>query len=89
GVPAYVEGYGPLADAGGVESTGLAYLNQSDMCLIEYKGKVIIQYFTGDQATTPCGYAEAIYDGTEAQFLRGWFPEKPPRSLPSGSRSNL
>ena len=64
-------------------------INQSDMCLIEYKGKVIIHYFTGDQATTPCGYAEAIYDGTEAQFLRGWFPEKPPRSLPSGSRSNL
>ena len=48
-------------------------VNNSDMCLIEYKGKVIIHYFTGDQATAPCGMAEAIYDGTEAQFLRGWF----------------
>jgi len=49
-------------------------INNGDMCLIEYKGKVIIHYFWGDQATAPCGMAEAIYDGTEAQFLRGWFP---------------
>jgi len=48
-------------------------INNSDMCLIEYQGKVIIRYCTGDQATSPTGLAEAIYDGTEAQFLRGWF----------------
>ena len=48
----------------------------SDISLIEYKGKVIIRYFYGDQATAPCGMAEATYEGTEAQFLRGWFPQK-------------
>ena len=54
-------------------------INNSDMCFAEYKGQTIIHYFWGDQQTPPCGFARAIYDGTQEQFLRGWFPdaEKP------------
>jgi len=52
-------------------------INCSDMCLFEFKGKVIIRYCAGDQETRPHALVEAIYEGTEAQFLRGWFPGKP------------
>ena len=55
--------------------------------LIEYKGKVIIRYCTGDQATTPHGLAEATYEGSEPQFLRGWFPETPPQNVKSTSQA--
>jgi len=51
-------------------------INNADVSLIEYNGKVLIHYFTGNQsASTPCTLAEAIYNGTKTQFLQGWFPE--------------
>ena len=49
-------------------------INNSDMSFCEYRGKTVIHYFWGDQETPPCGFAEAVYDGAEEQFLRGWFP---------------
>ena len=51
-------------------------INNSDMCLFEYKGKLIIHYFTGNQSlNAPCTLAKAVYDGSMAQFLLGWFPK--------------
>jgi len=44
------------------------------MSFCEYRGRVIIHYDWGDQATSPSGFGEAIYEGTQEQFLRGWFP---------------
>jgi hypothetical protein len=36
---------------------------------------VILYYSWGNQLGIE-HLAEAVYDGTQAQFLRGWFPEK-------------
>jgi len=52
-------------------------INNSDIDFCEHKGQVIINYHWGDQATV--GFlAEAEFDGTEAQFLKSWFPEESP-----------
>ena len=48
--------------------------NNSDFDLCEYQGKVIISYSWGNQHGTEF-LAEAYYDGTLAEFLRGWFPK--------------
>jgi len=56
-------------------------INNSDMSFREYKGRVIIHYNRSDQQTPPSGFAEAIYEGTQAQFLRGWFPETDPQPV--------
>jgi hypothetical protein len=46
--------------------------NNSDIDFCEYRGKLIINYSWGNQRGKE-HLAEAIYPGTEAQFLRGWF----------------
>jgi dienelactone hydrolase len=48
-------------------------INNSDVDLCEFKGKTIIYYSWGNQQGTEF-LAEAMYDGTLAEFLRGWFP---------------
>lgn len=48
-------------------------LNNSDIDFCEWQGRLIINYSWGNQQGTE-HLAEAVYDGTEAQFLRGWFP---------------
>ena len=48
-------------------------INNSDIDFCEYDGKLVIYYTWGDQLGTEF-LAEARYDGTEEQFLRGWFP---------------
>ena len=48
-------------------------INNSDIDLCEHEGRVVINYSWGDQRGTE-HLAEAVYEGTLAQFLRGWFP---------------
>ena len=48
-------------------------LNNSDIDFCESGGRLQITYSWGNQQGIE-HLAEAIYDGTEAEFLRGWFP---------------
>jgi hypothetical protein len=48
-------------------------INNSDVDLCEFKGKTIIYYSWGNQQGKEF-LAEAVYDGTLADFLRGFFP---------------
>ncbi|MCD6379584.1 family 10 glycosylhydrolase [bacterium] len=48
-------------------------LNNSDIDFCEFNGKLIINYSWGDQVGTEF-LAEAVYDGTLEEFLKGWFP---------------
>jgi len=50
-------------------------LNNSDLDFCQWKGRLVINYSWGNQAGTEF-LAEAVYDGTEAQFLRAWFPKR-------------
>ncbi len=49
-------------------------LNNSDVDLCEFRGKTIITYSWGNQQGTEF-LAEAVYDGSLASFLRGFFPQ--------------
>jgi hypothetical protein len=49
-------------------------LNNSDLDFCEWQGRLVLNYSWGNQQGVE-HLAEAVYDGTEAQFLRGWFPE--------------
>ncbi|OHB53704.1 MAG: hypothetical protein A2Y12_15140 [Planctomycetes bacterium GWF2_42_9] len=53
---------------------GQAHINNSDMEFTEHNGRVIIGYMCGAQTLEYGFIAEAVYEGTEAQFLRAWFP---------------
>ena len=48
-------------------------INNSDIDLCEFEGKTIIVYSWGNQQGIE-HLAEAVYDGTLAEFLRSWFP---------------
>jgi hypothetical protein len=50
-------------------------LNNSDIDFCEFRGKLIINYSWGNQQGIEF-LAEASYDGTMEQFLKGWFPEQ-------------
>lgn len=47
--------------------------NNSDVDFCEYRGRTVIVYSWGNQQGTEF-LAEAVYDGTLASFLRGFFP---------------
>ncbi len=49
-------------------------INNSDIDFCEYRGQVVINYSWGNQQGVE-HLAEAVFDGTLAQFLTGWFPE--------------
>ncbi len=49
--------------------------NNSDIDFCEYQGNLIINYSWGNQLGKEF-LGEAVYRGTQAQFLKGWFPEK-------------
>ena len=51
-------------------------VNNSDIDFCEWQGRLIINYSWGNQQGVE-HLAEAIYDGTESQFLSGWFPDTP------------
>jgi hypothetical protein len=50
-------------------------INNSDIDFCEINGRMIINYSWGNQHGEEF-LAEAIYNGTEEQFLEGWFPEQ-------------
>lgn len=52
-----------------------ANLNNSDIDFCAWQGRLVINYSWGDQQGVE-HLAEAVYDGTVEQFLRGWFPER-------------
>ena len=60
---------------------GQAHINNSDMEFAEHNGRVIIGYSCGAQSYEYGFIAEAVYEGTEAQFLRGWFPGAPQQRI--------
>ena len=49
-------------------------INNSDIDLCEFEGRLVINYSWGNQQGVEF-LAEAVYDGTLAEFLTGWFPE--------------
>jgi len=49
-------------------------LNNSDIDFCEFNGQLRINYSWGNQQGME-HLAEAVYDGSAAEFLRGWFPE--------------
>ena len=51
-------------------------LNNSDVDLCEFEGKVVIYYSWGNQRGVE-HLAEAVYEGTLRSFLLGFFPEPP------------
>ncbi len=50
-------------------------INNSDIDFCEYQRRLVIFYSWGNQLGIE-HLAEAVYEGTEADFLRGWFPNK-------------
>ena len=50
-------------------------INNSDVDLCEFEGKTILYYSWGNQQGVE-HLAEAVYDGSLASFLRGFFPAK-------------
>jgi lysophospholipase L1-like esterase len=63
-----------LPDAQRVRVANAMNLNNSDIDFCEFDGQLRITYSWGNQQGTE-HLAEAIFDGTEAEFLRGWFAE--------------
>ena len=49
--------------------------NNSDIDFCEYQGKLIINYSWGNQLGKEF-LGEAVFHGTQEQFLKGWFPDK-------------
>ena len=54
---------------------GAVDINNSDIDFCEHEGRVVINYAWGNQHGVE-QLAEARFDGTEAEFLRGWFPAR-------------
>ena len=50
-------------------------INNSDLDFCEWRGRLVMNYSWGNQQGTEF-LAEAVYDGTQEQFLRGWFPAR-------------
>jgi len=48
-------------------------LNNSDIDFCEWQGRLAITYSWGNQLGVE-HLAEAVYDGSLEQFLKGWFP---------------
>lgn len=49
-------------------------INNSDIDLCEFQGRVVINYAWGNQKGTEF-LAEAVFEGKLSDFLRGWFPD--------------
>lgn len=47
--------------------------NNSDIDFCEYKGRVVVNYSWGNQQGVE-HLSEAVFDGTESEFLKAWFP---------------
>jgi hypothetical protein len=64
-----------LTDAQRSRIANAVNVNNSDLDFCEWQGRLAMSYSWGNQQGVE-HLAEAVYDGTEAQFLTGWFPEK-------------
>ena len=53
---------------------GAVNINNSDVDLCEFEGKVVLYYSWGNQHGVE-HLAEAVYEGTMVDFLKGFFPE--------------
>jgi hypothetical protein len=62
-----------LTDAQRARVAYAVNLNNSDIDFCEWRGHLVINYSWGNQQGVE-HLAEAAYDGTQEQFLRGWFP---------------
>jgi hypothetical protein len=62
-----------------------ANLNNSDIDFCEYHGELLINYSWGNQQGTEF-LAEAVFPGSEKQFLRGWFSDQGKTKRPSQSQ---
>lgn len=63
-----------LSEAEKTRIAGAKNVNNSDVDFCEFEGKTIIYYSWGNQQGSE-HLAEARYDGTEADFLRSFFPK--------------
>jgi hypothetical protein len=61
-------------------------INNSDIDFCEFRGRLVINYSWGNQEGVE-HLAEAVYRGTEAQFLRGWFPAEVPKPAAPPAKS--
>ena len=52
---------------------GAVDLNNSDVDFCEFRGRTVITYSWGNQQGTEF-LAEAVYEGSLASFLQGFFP---------------
>lgn len=64
-----------LPDSLNQKITAAENLNNSDIDFCEYRGNLIINYSWGNQMGKEF-LGEAVYHGTQEQFLKGWFPSK-------------
>ncbi len=62
-----------LGESDRTRIAGAVNINNSDVDLCEFEGRVVIYYSWGNQRGIE-HLAQAVYDGTLANFLRGWFP---------------
>ena len=62
-----------LNDAQRARIANAINLNNSDIDFCEWQGRLVINYSWGNQQGIE-HLAEAVYDGSLAQFLNGWFP---------------
>ncbi|HXT42452.1 MAG TPA: GDSL-type esterase/lipase family protein [Candidatus Angelobacter sp.] len=62
-----------LTDAQRARVAHAVNLNNSDIDFCEWRGHLVINYSWGNQQGVE-HLAEAVYDGSREQFLRGWFP---------------
>jgi hypothetical protein len=63
-----------LTEAQRQEIAGAENSNNSDIDFCEFGGRLIISYSWGNQRGVEF-LAEATYEGTEKEFVTGWFPE--------------
>ena len=62
-----------LTDEQRKKIAGAVDRNNSDVDFCEFRGRTVITYSWGNQQGTEF-LAEAVYDGTLASFLKGFFP---------------
>ncbi|MBI3415095.1 MAG: prolyl oligopeptidase family serine peptidase [Verrucomicrobia bacterium] len=64
-----------LTDAQRARIANATNLNNSDIDFCEWQGRLVVNYSWGNQQGVE-HLAEGVYDGSLAQFLRGWFPQR-------------
>jgi lysophospholipase L1-like esterase len=63
-----------MSDAQRTRVANAVNINNSDIDFCEFEGQLRITYSWGNQQGVE-HLAEAVFDGSETEFLRGWFPK--------------